>query len=243
MKSHVYAAVVSASLLVTLGPTLSAAGASPGAGVSSATSETRGVPNNSLTASQRATVRDVLVKEGYTSAAAANIANDYKRAIMVPTGTSHEVASGKGGPGGVRPTNSNSGVAPYSLGSCSGPAGWVYRITYINNVVGAHFAYVKLLTNFNYNGTRVTCTGSSRSWYIYSWAALTVWWEGWQDSITEYFYTSGGHVNGGALTSTEGKFSHCVVGLACDGSRYPYAETRVYWNGTWLTGGSVGESW
>lgn len=62
-------------------------------------------------------------------------------------------------------------------------------------------------------------------------------WKGWQD-FTEYFYTSGGRANGGVVTSTQGRFSLCVI--KCGSSNWPYAETRGYYNGSALTfGGST----
>jgi hypothetical protein len=170
-------------------------------------------------------VYDVLVERGWTPAQAAAIADDPVRAKYVPVSTSFEETSGK----------VTSGMTTQALGDCAGSAAWVQRIQYINNQFGNHIAYIKLRTNFSYNGSRVTCAGSSRSWYIYGWVAPgVVQWKGWQD-FTEYLYTSGGHASGGVLTSTQGRFSLCLV--KCGESNWPYAETRGYYNGTWLTFG------
>jgi hypothetical protein len=172
-------------------------------------------------------VRDALIQQGYTSTEANAIASDPKLARYVPVSTSFEET--RGTIPAVR------AAAPQALGTCSGSGAWVQRIQYINNQFGAHIAYVKLRTNFSYNGSRVTCTGSSRSWYIYGWVAPgVVQWKGWTD-FTNYFYSSGGRANGGALTSTEGRYSLCLV--KCGSSNLPYAETRAYYNGSALTFG------
>jgi hypothetical protein len=43
-------------------------------------------------------------------------------------------------------------------------------------------------------------------------------------------------MSGGAFTSTEGRFSLCLP--KCGESNWPYAETRAYYDGTWLTYGT-----
>jgi hypothetical protein len=170
-------------------------------------------------------VYDALIGRGYTDAEATAIASDPDQAKNVPVSVSFEETSGN-----TKPIKTTGPVAAF-IGDCSGSGRWVERTQYINNQFGNHIAHVKLRTNWSYNGSRVTCAGSSRSWYIYSWV-VGVTWQGWQD-FYEYFYTSGGRASGGALTYTQGKFGLCLP--KCVSSNWPWVETRVYYNGTSLT--------
>lgn len=189
--------------------------------------------SGALTPTQRTAIYNQLVADGVAPADATAIANDDSQAVLVPmpgTGTETEEVWGK--------TKNDGGGIPNAIGDCSGSGAWVQRTQYINNTYGQHIAYIRLKTNFSYNGSRVTCAGSTRSHYVYTWALPAVSWKAWED-FTEYFYTSGGHANGGVLTETTGIFALCVAGKGCVLNRYPWAQTRGYYNGTWLTyGGS-----
>lgn len=191
-------------------------------------------PGNTLTPSQRATVAKALISRGVDARTAQEFASsDQAASVAVGTHTeSGTVVNRRPATGGTR------GVVAYALGSCSGSSGYDWVRSYVDNAVGLSMASIYLQTNWCFNYSRVTYAASTRSFTVYGLGATNMVWEGWAENpVEQYFYTSGGHINGGVLTYSEGEFGNCLVRVGCLNYIYPWTETRNYWNGTSLESG------
>jgi hypothetical protein len=191
-------------------------------------------PGNNLTPDQRATVVKALTSHGMDAATAQQIASGDQAtsvAVGVRTEKSTVVNRAPATVGAVE-------AVPYAIGTCSGYSGYDTVRSYVQNAIGISMASIFLQTNWCFNYSRVTYAASYRSYTVYAAGALNMVWEGWQENpVDQYFYTSGGHVNGGVLTYSEGEFGNCLIHYACLNYIQPWTETRNYWNGTSLEWG------
>ncbi|QGN57220.1 hypothetical protein [Nostocoides sp. HKS02] len=191
-------------------------------------------PGNNLTPGQRAKIVKALTGRGADAATAQEVASsDQAASVAVGRHTEsgtvvnrHPATGGRGG------------VVPYALGSCSGYSGYDWVRSYVDNAVGVAMASIYLQTNWCFNYSRVTYAASYRTYTVYAAGSLNMVWEGWAENpVEQYFYTSGGHVNGGVFTYSEGEFGNCILHYGCLNYIQPWTETRNYWNGTSLESG------
>lgn len=189
------------------------------------------------TPAQREAVVRALIDRGADRSTAMAVADDVKAAAQVPIATEVQTA------GDVPPTW-RQGVPPAdgpesiqaAVGSCAGTSSWAAVTVYELNNFNVRMASIRLQVNWCYKGGRVTYAAPDRRYTVYGAALGTWYWQGWSD-FNQYLYTSGGHVNGGAMTNTQGHFDICVLKYGCFDNADPYAEVRTYWNGTWLGSG------
>ena len=184
---------------------------------------------------QNDVITAALIARGVSAADAAVIANDPKTAAQVPVSTKVET-SGEPLPASVAEALSAGSLAAGAIGTCSGSSNYTWVRVYEMNNFNAKLAYIQLQVNWCYNGARVTYAAASRSYYIYTIARPTWYFRSWSD-LTQYFYTSGGHINGGVMNNTQAHFDICVFKYGCYQGADPYAEVRVYFNGTSLLSG------
>ena len=172
-----------------------------------------------------------LTSHGMDAATAQQVASS-DQATSVAVGTHTE----RGTVVNRQPATGAGGVTPYAIGSCSGSSGYDWVRSYVDNAVGISMASIYLQTNWCFNYSRVTYAASTRSETVYTAGAANMVWEGWT-GFDQYFYTSGGHINGGVYTYSQGEFGNCLIHYACLNYIYPWTETRNYWNGTSLESG------
>lgn len=191
-------------------------------------------PGNNLTSAQRATVVKALTDSGMDAATAQQVASgDQATSVAVGVRTEKSTVVNR-----APATRDAAGATPNAIGSCSGYSGYDTVRSYVQNAIGVSMASIYLQTNWCFNYSRVTYAASYRTYTVYAAGALNMVWEGWQENpVDQYFYTSGGHINGGVLTYSEGEFGNCILHWGCLNYIHPWTETRNYWNGTSLESG------
>ncbi len=127
------------------------------------------------------------------------------------------------------------------LGACSGSHHWMKRTQRARNTYGTVLAWTALQTDFYSNGSRVTCSYSTRTQGVTSYGSIGGWqFKGWTD-WGEIWYPYLGRYHGGTKTWSGGYFRAChsVKGVTVCSSASMTEQNYAHFNGTYHMGGTT----